>query len=122
MKSTYSIQRKENYLIIHLSGEYDKHDFLSYPPLIVKECDKEKIYKVLVNAVDLQNTDAPTMDRFFLGEAIANTIGSKIKIAVVWPLKDINKFGENVAVNRGSKVNVVGNVADAEKWLLENKH
>ena len=60
------------------------------------------------------------MDRFFVGEKIANVLGGKIKLAVVWPEKDINKFAENVAINRGGNICVVGDIETAKKWLLSN--
>ena len=119
MKSKYSFQRKENYLNVNLSGEYDKGEFMSLPEIIRRKCHKENIFKALVNGLDLKNTNTPAMDRFFMGEEIARSIGSAIKLAIVWPQKDIDKFTENVAVNRGSYIIVVGNVTEAEKWLLE---
>ena len=119
MKSNYSFQKKENYLLLTISGDYEKIEFLSYPTLIANECHKEKIFNVMVNALDVKMTNTPTMDRFFMGEEIAKVLGPKIKMAIVWPKKDINKFAENVAVNRGGKMNVVSDISEAEKWLLE---
>jgi len=119
MKSNYTFQRKEEYLLLTISGEYEKIEFLSYPALIANECHKEKVFKVLVNALDLKNSNPPTMDRFFLGEEIAKVLGPKIKLAVVWPKKDINKFAENVAVNRGARVIAASEISEAEKWLLD---
>jgi len=88
--------------------------------IILDECEKEKKYKILINALNVAGTNIPTMDRFFIGEEIAKVIGPKIKIAVVWPEQDIDKFGETVAVNRGGFIRVLGNIASAEKWLVGN--
>ena len=120
MKSKYSFRKKDDYLYFIISGEYDKMDFLSYPVIIKDECEKENVHKLLIDALNLNGTDTPTMDRFSIGEAIANTFGNKIKMAIAWPGKDINKFFETVAVNRGSRVCVLDNIDAAEKWLLDN--
>ena len=58
------------------------------------------------------------MERFLLGEELAKIIKYKIKIAVVWPEKRINRFTETVAFNRGSIMRTFGNIQQAEKWLL----
>lgn len=52
---------------------------------------------------------------------LVNTLGNKIKLAVAWPANDINKFFENVAVNRGCRVCVHDNIDAAENWLLDDK-
>lgn len=119
MKSKYTIEKKNSYLCITISGEYDKSDFLRYPKIIADACEEQGIFKVLINGLDVAGTDVPTMDRYFIGEDIAITLGSKIKLAVVWPDKHINKFAETVAVNRGSLITVVGKVSKAEAWLMK---
>jgi hypothetical protein len=121
MKSQYLLKRKEHYLYFLISGEFDKMDFLSYPMIILNECKKEDVYKVLFDALELKGSNPSTMDRFFVGDAIANTLGNKIKLAVAWPGKDINKFCENVATNRGSRVCVLDNIDAAENWLLDTR-
>jgi hypothetical protein len=47
-------------------------------------------------------------------------IGPKIKIALVAPKEFINKFGENVAVNRGGKLFVTHSFEEAEDWLMKD--
>ena len=118
MKSKYSFEKKEGYLSLTISGEYDKMDFLSYPQLVKDECEKEGTHKVLVNALNVTETNPPTMERFFFGEKLADVLHGKIKFAFVWPEKDINKFTETVAINRGGYVWVFGDVETAKKWLL----
>ena len=93
---------------------------MGYLQIILDTCKNEGMNKVLVDALTLKRTNAPTMDRFFLGQTVAALLGPKIKLAVVWPKEHINKFGETVAVNRGSWINVVGDVETAQNWLLRN--
>ncbi|MEO7766016.1 MAG: hypothetical protein ABIS01_01275 [Ferruginibacter sp.] len=118
MKSKYVIEKKSDYLSITISGEYEKADFLYYPKIVADACEQHGVFKVLINGLNIAGTDIPTMDRFFIGEDIAKTLGSKIKLAVVWPDEHINKFIETVAVNRGSFMIVVGKVSEAETWLM----
>ena len=119
MKSELIIERKANFLYYTLSGEYDKNDFLLYPKMVVNACEKEQIYNVLINGLKVNGTNVPTMERYFIGETIAKTLGPKIKLAVVWPREHINKFTENVAVNRGIQILVVGDFETAREWLLK---
>ena len=119
MKSQFLFKKKQHYLYVLISGEYDKMDFLSYPVIITNECKKEHVDKLLIDALALSGTNTPIMDRFSIGEAIVNTFGNKIKMAVAWPGKDINKLCENVAVNRGSRVCILDSIEEAEKWLLD---
>ena len=121
MKSIHSFENKEGYLSLTISGEYDKMDFLSYAEILKDRCDKERAHKVLVNNLKVIGTDVSTIDRFYLGEQLANVAGGKIKVAVVWPEKDIDKFAENVAINRGGDICVVGDIETAKKWLLSNR-
>ena len=103
-----------------ITGEYNSSDFHSYPKTILAECEKERMSKVLVNALEVKGTNISTMDRFFLGEEISKTFGPKIKIAVAWPAQDINKFAETVALNRGAYIRVMGDINSAEKWLTSS--
>jgi hypothetical protein len=118
MKSHYIFEKNDNYIVMQISGEYDKDDFLSYPKLILEKCENENVDKILVNGSNVTGTNLPTMDRFFIAENIANLLRGKVKLAVVWPKEHINRFAENVAVNRGGSMIVVDTVAAADKWLL----
>lgn len=118
MKSVHSMEKKKEYLYFTISGEYDRADFTSYAALILKECGKQNVHKVLINALQVSGTDLSIMERYIVGEYIAQLFPSSIKLAVVWPEEDINKFAETVAVNRGVFIRVFPDVAVAEHWLL----
>ena len=118
MNCNYSFEQKQDYLYLTISGDYNKDDFRRFPKIIMDECEKTGAEKVLINALNVSGTNVPAMERFYMGEEIARVIGSKVKIAVAWPEKDINKFAENVAVNRGGNICVLGDLVSAENWLL----
>jgi len=118
MKSVHSMEKKKEYLYYTISGEYDRADFTSYAALILKECGKQNVHKVLVNALNVTGTDLSIMERYIVGETVAQLFPPSIKLAVVWPEEDINRFAETVAVNRGVFVRVFPDIATAEHWLL----
>jgi hypothetical protein len=120
MESEFSFAKKENYLLMTVTGVYAKEDFMAFADIILHGCEKENVKKVLLDAHNVSYTDLSTMDRFYIGENIANVIGPKIKLAVLLPKEHINKFAENVAVNRGGKVFVSHLIEEAEDWLQNN--
>ncbi|MBN2524558.1 MAG: STAS/SEC14 domain-containing protein [Bacteroidales bacterium] len=118
MIRNYSFEIRDGYLYMKISGKHESGDFVSYLKVISAECDKEKTNKILVDAMEVQEIVLSMMERFLLGEELAKIIKYKIKIAVVWPEKRINRFTETVAFNRGSIMRTFGNIQQAEKWLL----
>jgi hypothetical protein len=65
MKTNHTCERREKYLYLIVTGEYDKTEFVAYPALIRNECEKEKIFKVSVKALDLKNSDVTAMEYTF---------------------------------------------------------
>ena len=121
MKTQFEFEIKEDYLQLNLTGEYDKVKLLSFPVIIKTKCEKEKIFKVLVNGLEIRNSNLSTADRFFIGEKFGLELRDQIKIAVVWPAKDIDKFAETVALNRGGNMYVVGDYEAAVEWMLNSQ-
>ncbi|MGD0279582.1 MAG: hypothetical protein ABSC11_09780, partial [Smithella sp.] len=72
--------------------------------------------RILVHAFDLP--DVRDMEKFFIGELGANIFGNKYKFAMLRKQEHINKFMENVAVNRGARLFIVSNEQEALNWLL----
>lgn len=63
----------------------------------------------------------PTKDiqRFQIGEVIADLFRYRYKIAMVYPAHAITRFAENAANNRGAHLQVFGDETTALGWLLE---
>ena len=120
MKSQYEFEVKDGYLQLNITGTYDKIEFLSLPETIKAKCEKEKIFKILVNGLALRDSNLSTTDRYFLGEKFGLEFRDYIKIAVVWPAKYIDKFAETVARNRGGNMFVTGDYKAADEWLLNS--
>ena len=73
--------------------------------------------KVLINAIAV-SAPPSEMERYLVGELVAAIFPPKYKIAVVYRKEHINKLMENVAVNRGAYLTVVGDEESATQWLL----
>ena len=120
MKSQYEFEIKEGYLQFNLTGKYDKGEFLSFPELLKTRCEKEGLNRVLINGLAVKGSNLSTTDRYFIGEKIGLVLRNRIKVAVVWPEKSIDKFAETVALNRGGNMLVLSDYVEAVKWLLSN--
>ena len=118
MKINILFENKEDYLYSEVSGDFDATEIMSYIQIVKNKCDEENARKVLISFMGLNGTIDQEIDRYYLGEAIAQIIGYKIKIALVWYERNINKFAETVAVNRGADFRVFSDFGTAKKWLM----
>ena|SRR5215831_6799097 len=118
MKSAYVLEKKDNYLFVTLSGEYDRVELKSYGKALMDICEKEEVFKVLINMLGITGTNLSVMERFVIGESVAELFPPTLKLAVAWPEKDLTRFAETVAVNRGSFLAVFPTVEEAERWLV----
>lgn len=119
MKSKYSFENKEKYLYLRIVGEYSYEDAISYLSLMLEECEKVNKDKLLINMLEIKGADISAVDRFLLGEKIAEIIRKRIKIALAFPEENITKLFETVASNRGADIGVFGNLENAIIWLLK---
>jgi hypothetical protein len=78
--------------------------------------DESNRKKILIDAVHTPNVKS--MQRFQIGEMGIEIIGRQHKVAIIFTPEYINKFMENVVVNRGGSVRVVGSESEALDWLL----
>ena len=76
---------------------------------------------MLVNVKEVDFTNLSTMERYFIGEEIANIVSHKLSVAVVAPEEMITKLLERVATNRGANMLVVSDLKTAEVWLRGQK-
>jgi hypothetical protein len=57
------------------------------------------------------------MDRFMAGEAIARLFPSPFKVVALRSDDLMDKFAENVAVNRSANAIVLSDIDEAVRWL-----
>lgn len=119
MKNEFLMEIRSDYLYCKIPNrQYDRNAFTNYAKMILEECLKQNVNRVLINGLEVKGADLSTMERYFIGEKVAEFFPPKIKLAVVWPELHINRFAETVALNRGGFMHVEGTIEAAEKWLL----
>jgi len=85
---------------------------------IEKLAEENNRTKILIDATDV--TPPTQMERFHMGEYAASVDQHRNTIALFTKPEIINKFFENVAVNRGVNINVSGSEKEALDWLLSD--
>jgi hypothetical protein len=106
----------DEYIKIFLTGDNLYDGINDIVTTIARLSEENNRTKILVDAV---NVSSPTqMERFHMGEITANIDKHKNRTALFTKPEYINKFFENVAVNRGVRVIVVGSEKEALEWLL----
>jgi hypothetical protein len=118
MKTNIEFEIKAGFLMVYVSGEWNKMEIINFIPVIRDKCKEQNKDRVLVDLHKITASVIQEMDRFYIGEALSKIIGSKIKIAALWEEKYINRFAETVALNRGARFKVFSDPDKAEKWLL----
>ena len=118
MKSEISFEKKEGYLSVTISGKHNKIEFISYAKIIRDKCEKENIYKVLFNGLDVKETNLSKLDKYFIGIEFANVFKNTIKIVYVLPKKDLDGFSGIVASNRVTKMKGFSDLDSAKRWLF----
>ena len=121
MRSSYAFKNKGDFLVMTITGQYDYWDFIKYPIIIRKKCEAEDINKVLVDLILVRYTDIPTIELFFLGEILAETLRDKIKMAIVWAGENQESLLQTVATNRAACLRIFETTKTAEFWLRHNK-
>lgn len=119
MTSQIYFQLKKEYLLVRVTGNYNKTKFLAMIDEISARCQKENSTRVLIDALAVQNANISTTDRYFLGERIAQRFRNNFKITIAWPPEHIDRFAEIVASNRGVDIYVSGDLKLAEDWLIK---
>jgi hypothetical protein len=120
MNITFSLENREGYLLVIISGVYSKgDDFLSIPDAILKECQLSGKNKALLNIMNLSLYGFTDMDRFYLGARIAETLRGKVKLSAACKIENTSRFAETVAKNRGAQFAVFTDFNQAEEWLVK---
>ena len=106
----------DNYLLCRAAGQWTRDEAERIIEEIAELATNQGYDRVLVDA---QKLSAPQMelDRYLAGKHIAME-WHRLKVAIIYPQDQINKFTENTAVNRGALLIVVSEFGDAENWLL----
>lgn len=114
------IEKRDGYVHVIYDEPYAKSVLID----LMKEAhDKCTEFGTNVLLVELSSMPGiiSTLDRFELGIQGTLIFRGGYKIAVVYRKEEINRFAENVGVNRGLNTRVFDDLQEAMKWLGINE-
>ena len=119
-----TIEQKPTYLHAVITGRNTKENIAQYLQQLVSECLARRCYRLLIEE-RLEGPRLKTLDVFELatqGSSQAAGILRAVAYVDVNSDRELMRFAETVAVNRGLPVAVFATVAEAERWLLAGAH
>lgn len=125
MSIHYEYELQEAYLYAKISGNYSLAEAKHVSMNLLETCRVHQRFKILMDVFSLQG-DPTVYERFSYADHMASMYRAYIhqgfnlrQWAIVGtpPLIAPNRFGENVAVNRGMTVKVFYSIEEAQKWL-----
>jgi hypothetical protein len=117
METEISFSVLESHLLVSLAGKYPALELKELLTQIRNKADDCQRTEILIDAI-LIEAPRSEMERYVVGEMFAALFRTDQRIAVVYRPELINRFAENVAVNRGAQLAVFDSVASALPWLL----
>ncbi|MCE5212727.1 MAG: hypothetical protein LLG40_14390 [Deltaproteobacteria bacterium] len=117
MKIRISFEVFTEYMKVNLSGDSLYAEIKDVLMNIRKLAEENNHTRIIIDAVNTKVLSE--MEKFSVGEIGVDIFGNKFKIAVIAKPEVINKFMENVAVNRGGRVYVTSSEQKALSWLLK---
>jgi len=117
MKTQISFQVHAEYLKIVLCGEFPSTTYRELLESMRDQASRSGHTRLLIDAMGV-TAPLKELSRFFVGEAVADIFKHNYRVAALYRPELINKFVENVAVNRGTQFLVVGDETVALQWLL----
>jgi hypothetical protein len=109
---------RPGYLYVEAKGQWVLEDARQQIEKAREEADRRGCTRVLVDARELSAPNSE-LTRFYTGVHIAKVWRRPFKLASLARPEVINKFAENVAVNRGAHYAVFADEQAALDWLLQ---
>ncbi|KAB2923739.1 MAG: hypothetical protein F9K22_08235 [Bacteroidetes bacterium] len=124
MDVSVTIERKEQYLRVIVSGENTLTNVLAYMDEIYKACLTQNVNHVLIE----ERLTGPNLDTFDVFEVVIKNFGRARTLGLRIAYVDLNadhskrglKFAENLAHIRGVNVAVFTDTETANPWLLQD--
>ena len=108
----------KDFLEIILRGTFDRPSLEGFVDGLKDAQEKYDATRIFVDATRVSG-EIVELDRFWIGKYASEVLSRRVKFAFLVEDERIDKFFENVAVNRGLSVIVVGNRRAALDWLLK---
>ena len=112
-----AFEARRGYLLVRVRGPYDPSIAREVLGTVKQQAQAGGFTRILIDGFEI-GAPARELDRFLIGEALAELLPCPFKVAFLYKAEWINKFGENTAVNRGAAVLVCSTEAKALQWLL----
>ena len=104
-----------------LTGTYKLEKMMELIRSMYERCPGRNIQSLLLDITGLEG-DIPTLDRFTFGTCVAEqNKKNNISLAVLDNKKNIDRFAETVAVNRGVRFFMTSSKDKAVAWLNANE-
>jgi hypothetical protein len=114
------VQYKEGigYLIVKVCGQWELGEAKQEMEALRDEANKRGHTRILVDVRDMspQKSD---LSRYYTGEYIAKILPYPFRVAAIDTPEFINRFVENVAVNRGAFFAAFAQEKAAIEWLMK---
>ncbi len=116
MSLTVAHEIRGRFLRVVLGGVWQLEDVFATIETIRRETEWNRLGAALVDFRGVLGP-IPDLERFFAGERVAIVLGSRVRLAVLARPEMINKLGEDTAVNRGARILVTPDEAEALAFL-----
>ncbi len=116
------IQREQQIGVYRLEGSMSMDQAIERSIAAIALARAQQLRKLLILAAGLELPALPTvLERYRLGERLAESAGGAFPVAVVTRAEyiDPQKFGVTVAMNRGTKTDVFDSEPAARAWLAQ---
>ncbi|MBN2390526.1 MAG: STAS/SEC14 domain-containing protein [Anaerolineae bacterium] len=115
----FSVEDADGYLMVRVQGEWTADEFGQVMREAANIAQQRGFTRILGDARELA---APKTEfaRFQAGQQAVKYFGFDFKVAVVYAEEFINKFAENVAVNRGVNLRIYSSLDEAVSWLKQD--
>jgi hypothetical protein len=105
------------YVTLHVTGSYNLHDMKILIYGVRNERRKAGATRLFVDLREMEG-EVPNIDRFNLGQLIAELWSEPLKVAILNSGDRINSLFENTAVNRYATLKVGSGEKALRDWLL----
>jgi hypothetical protein len=112
-----AIEPNREYLRVTAKGTYGFGRTRRLIYAVRESSDGHQLRRVLVDLTGVTG-QPPDIDRFELGERLAQVFGSTHTLAVIGRKESVNRLAETVAQNRGTALRIFFTEREALTWLL----
>jgi hypothetical protein len=113
----FAIEADREYLRVTAKGTYGFGRTRRLISVIRESSDVHQLRRVLVDLTGITG-QPPDIDRFELGERLAQVFGTTHTLAIIGRKESVNRLAETVAQNRGTALRVFFTEREALSWLV----